>query len=662
MQCVRLFLAAILVSSASEAAVHVVTSEDNSNAAGLAQAIAQLKDGDVIQFNIPGTGPHLIQTPVDGYAFITNNNIVIDGYSQPGATPNSNGILSSNNARIQIVLDSRNGNFTLMDNVSMNPADDPGYSGEAGILGLVGTTNVTIRGLSFVGPSSVGDSGDVSLYSVALARGASGTHLAGNWFGLLPDGSTVAGTADGIAGFRYRARDENGETTNTFLINNTIVGVAKDSTNAPAEFNVFLGQPQIPIALEGDGTRIAGNFLMVYPNGTNDFNVTDQIPGSGFEGAIEIGRGGNNTIIGVDGDGVNDANERNIIGGTYPVAKGGYDHTIEFYGNNPGTNIVVAGNYVGLGIDGVTRFTNGVPVLNASGGSAQYRFGSDEDGVSDSIEGNVVYNNWPPDIFDPAEFAAIPEQLNFFDSLDVAGTVSFRGNTLVNNFPAPASPLRNAGDFLTNYMSKVLADAPSGIAPVLSAEGTTDHLKGTIPLPAEGFSAGLDLYTVDPEGVQTGVATGVPEFASGWIQGKQYLGSFPVDTAGDQDAAAGGFDFDITSLHLGTNVQLTATANYFLTSTNLHGAAVVTSPFSLPITLQQGSGGQPGGDVTITNVSVSGSSVVISWTGGTAPFTVEKKASLDSTSQWSSAATVNTPTTTVPNDSRMSFFRVRSSQ
>jgi hypothetical protein len=213
-----------------------------------------------------------------------------------------------------------------------------------------------------------------------------------------------------------------------------------------------------------------------------------------------------------------------------------------------------------------------------------------------------------------------------------------------------------------NYMSKVLADAPSGIAPVLSPEGTTDSLKGTIPLPAEGFSAAVDLYTVDPEGVQTGAAKGVPEFASGWIQGKQYLGSFPVDAAGDQDAAAGAFDFDITSLHLGTNVQLTVTANYFLTSTNLHEAAVVTSPFSLPVTLQQGSGGQPGGDVTITNVSVSGASIVISWTGGTAPFTVEKKASLESTSQWSSATTVNTPTATVPNDSRMSFFRVRSSQ
>ena len=73
-----------------------------------------------------------------------------------------------------------------------------------------------------------------------------------------------------------------------------------------------------------------------------------------------------------------------------PPALGGYDHNIEFYGNNLRTNIVIAGNYIGVGIDGVTRFTNGVPVLSASGDGAEFRFGSDLDGVSDTLEGNVV--------------------------------------------------------------------------------------------------------------------------------------------------------------------------------------------------------------------------------------------------------------------------------
>ena len=70
---------------------------------------------------------------------------------------------------------------------------------------------------------------------------------------------------------------------------------------------------------------------------------------------------------------LNDAEERNIIGGTVPPSLLGYDHTLEFYSQNPGTNIVIAGNYIGVGIDGTTRFTNGVPPFNAPSGAAVYR-------------------------------------------------------------------------------------------------------------------------------------------------------------------------------------------------------------------------------------------------------------------------------------------------
>src|ERR1700746_3280784 len=85
----------------------------------LVKAISLLQDGDTIQFNIPG-GPgqvFYLQTPPGGYPIITNNNITIDGYSQPGATPNSNPIHAPNNAKIKICLDSRNGNATDMGNI-----------------------------------------------------------------------------------------------------------------------------------------------------------------------------------------------------------------------------------------------------------------------------------------------------------------------------------------------------------------------------------------------------------------------------------------------------------------------------------------------------------------------------------------------------------------
>lgn len=662
----RLFTGTLVLSLLSaNAAVYVVTTDKNvdppAGSLSLASAISQLKDGDTIRFNIPGTNPHVIETPPSGYDYIRANNVTIDGYSQPGSSPNTNSILAPNNAKIGIVLDSRNGNYKLMDYAGFTPDDDTGFGArEAAILGVIDSTNLTVRGISFLSvPSVAGDDGDVSIYSVALARLASGAHLAGNWFGVAPDGKTVAGSANGISGFRYRGRDESGNVTNTITIDNTIVGVAKNATNAPAEFNIFAGHPAIPIILEGNGTRISGNFIMVLPNGTNDVNVTDLIPGSEFEGAIEIGRGGNNTVIGVDGDGVNDANERNVIGGTYPPGKGGYDHTIEFYGQTPGTNIVVAGNYIGIGIDGGTRFTNGVPALNASGGSAQFRFGSDFDGVSDALEGNVVANNWPAEIFAPSEFGANPGSLNFFDELSTSTIISFRGNTLINNFPAPASPLRNNGEFLSNYLSRVLLDISGGYTPLIATNSTTSRLRGTVPLPAQGYSAVVDLYTVDPEGIQTGQQTGVPEFAGGWVQGRSYLGSFTVDGPSDTNSAAGAFDFALPA-GLAAGTQVTITANYIAGTPGTHNAPTVTSAFSDPIALAAGSGGGGGGgDIKITGIAQDTGGVRLTWTGGTAPFTVEKTTEIGPNAQWTAATTTSERTVVVPATGKTGFFRIR---
>ena len=64
-------------------------------------------------------------------------------------------------------------------------------------------------------------------------------------------------------------------------------------------------------------------------------------------------------FIGTDGDGNNDSDERNIFGGITWA----YDRAIvEWYGGTR-TNMVVAGNYFGMGVDGATRFTNSLRVF-----------------------------------------------------------------------------------------------------------------------------------------------------------------------------------------------------------------------------------------------------------------------------------------------------------
>lgn len=603
----------------AEARVVTVTTPDNLNPpAGqksLLQALTELQDGDEIRFNLPGPGPHLIETPPGGYPLITRHNVVIDGYSQPGAAPNSNPILAPNNARLRIVLDSRNGNHRLMDFPGDSPNDDTGYGDrEAAVLGVLGARGFVLRGVSILGVPRVGPDAGVALYGVAFAKGASG-RISGCWIGLHPDGTTLAGPANGVSGFRYRVRDESGAELESILINDVVIGVPKDASNAPADFNVFVGLPAIPVILEGHGARIAGNFFGVLPDGVRDVNLMlDPALAGSFGGFIEIGRGGNHTVIGTDGDGVNDAHERNIFGGTLPPAYGGYDHSVEFYGQSPGTNIVIAGNFFGVGIDGQTRFTNAVPVLNAAGGAAQFRFGSNFDGVSDELEGNLVFNYWPPELFGPEYLYPLnPAELGFFDELAAGGLVSARGNTFVNDLAFPVSPARDGGGFWPAYYQKALEDPAAGVRPVISPESTAARLKGTVPRAraAEWPETHVDLYLADPEGIAAGRALELPELPDGFVLGRRFLGTFRDNGPADADPQVGRFEFDISSLGL-TDALVTITANYASGPVSAPGTVVLTSPFSAPVRLSGGGGGE----LRFTAIRLEAGSVRLEWTGG----------------------------------------------
>src|SRR6266536_1725937 len=86
----------ILAIAASAKVIVVNTTNNISPGPGetnLVMAISLLHDGDAIHFNIPGPGPFYLPTPPlvpnNGYPAITNHNVTIDGYTQPGSRPNS---------------------------------------------------------------------------------------------------------------------------------------------------------------------------------------------------------------------------------------------------------------------------------------------------------------------------------------------------------------------------------------------------------------------------------------------------------------------------------------------------------------------------------------------------------------------------------------------
>ena len=108
--------------------VIAVTNTDDAGAGSLRQAIIDSNNTagpDTITFNISGSGPHTIQ-PIVQFPNITDP-VIIDGYTQLGATPNSNGPGLGSNAVLLIEID---GSLT-----------------SGGARGLGVEDNSTIRGL-----------------------------------------------------------------------------------------------------------------------------------------------------------------------------------------------------------------------------------------------------------------------------------------------------------------------------------------------------------------------------------------------------------------------------------------------------------------------------------------------------------------------------------
>src|SRR5581483_11026436 len=95
-----------LFTVAAVAATFTVTNTNDSGAGSLRQALldANAAPGlDTIAFNIPGTGVHTITTPTTDLPDITSP-VLIDGYTQPGSTPNTNALNAGINAVLQIEL------------------------------------------------------------------------------------------------------------------------------------------------------------------------------------------------------------------------------------------------------------------------------------------------------------------------------------------------------------------------------------------------------------------------------------------------------------------------------------------------------------------------------------------------------------------------------
>jgi hypothetical protein len=307
---------------------------------------------DVIDFNVPGTGPFTIQAPDTGVF----NPVLIDGYSQPGSSPNT--LAQGDNAVIEIVLSgagiglSLGGTSSTVDGLAINDcATDlqldsfyfqPGAPGVP-VIGPYGGDTVTG---CFLGTDAAGDQ--------AVPSGNSGT-------GIEIDNvsnNTIGGTA---------AADRNIISTGATGELNYGIWVTGSNTSADLIEGNFIGT-------DATGTKALGNWqgISLYQSGTgNSIGGAQAGAGNILSGSIDAGLiinpGCNGTLV-----------QGNLIG-TDVSGSVGLPNGTETAGSPPGFQIAP-----GIAIYSVQNTIGGM-----TAGARNLISGNDADGI-DVIPGGVL--------------------------------------------------------------------------------------------------------------------------------------------------------------------------------------------------------------------------------------------------------------------------------
>jgi titin len=255
-----------------------------------------------------------------------------------------------------------------------------------------GTTANTIEGnyigLNASGSASLGNSGPgISLTAGAhdnmiggTASGArniiSGNGSAGLYIsGSSSSGNVVQGNYIGTDPAGSASRANNGYGIQIDAAQNTTIG-----GGATGARNLISGNISGGVYLQNavSGSVIAGNYI-----GTNAAGTADL--GNGYSG-VYMGVSVHNSRIGTNADGVNDAEERNVISGN--VNDG---ITMGFYGSASPYDNVIAGNYIGTNATGTAAIPNDDSGIYLDG--TGNRVGTNSDGVNDAAERNLLSGN-----------------------------------------------------------------------------------------------------------------------------------------------------------------------------------------------------------------------------------------------------------------------------
>lgn len=282
-------------------------------------------DMDTITFAIGGSGVHKI-TPASPYPEITEK-VTIDGYSQPGATPNTAHSPQPMNGTLLIEFD---GVDTTLNNLAFNVTAD----------------DTVVRGINMHECSSGGSAPD------CIKINADNVLIQGNYIGINIDGLTASAatpTTGTVVGVEVAG--------GTGIV---IGGLAPESRNIMA--NTSFGSASI--ALNGGTASIYGNYVGIGKDGVTDLNGSGGIvvAGNGGSGVAQIG---------------------GATSSTSNVVSGASDSNMALLGQGS----VVQGNYIGTDYRGKVNpsLTTGGVGISVGGGASGNLIGGINNG-----EGNII--------------------------------------------------------------------------------------------------------------------------------------------------------------------------------------------------------------------------------------------------------------------------------
>jgi len=291
---------------------------DCSFAGALLHAQGTSAGEDTIVFDIPASDPNCDANGVCGIVVDTGllyfggsqrtEGLTIDGYSQPGASPNSLPLGQGSNAQLKIVL--------------RRPAVGSGS--------LTFQSAITIRGIVFQVPLVYQRDGALCC---GTPSGSSRYELFGNFFGTTADGLALSTPTTPTMDIAFFLSQSFGN------VDGGRIGSAD-----PADMNVFAGA-QEGMRITGSRHHVMGNLI-----GTDR---TGLAPLGNLVGISSVCGGGcvSGNCLGGCRIGGPGAGEGNVISGNRRTA-------FLQNGSETATRTLVQGNLIGVGVDGVTPLPN----------------------------------------------------------------------------------------------------------------------------------------------------------------------------------------------------------------------------------------------------------------------------------------------------------------